>query len=404
MHATVTAMARTLLIALAVWLASPPALHAQTAGRYGWNGPYGSVLDDPLTARLGDEGLQALYDARFDDARALFDRIEARHPEHPIGPFLQGLLLWWRILPDLAEGDRTYDDAFVEAMTRSIRLAERLDRRGPHAFDRLFFRAAALGFRGRLLSNRYEWFRAARDGKDALDPVFEIAAADTLNPDFGFGRAVYDYFAAIIPEEYPMVRPVMLFFPDGDREAGLRGLERAAERARFVDTEAAYFLFQIHYQYRPDPAEARRWVEVLRDRHPDNGFFHVLEARVHARWGRWDLALPILKDVLDAAADRAPGYTDGIVHQALYYAGRAHAALGEDAEALEAYARLHESTAGQRPEPYFRVWGRLRTGMLYDLQGRREEAVRMYREVLRMEERGESHDRARRYLKTPFGS
>lgn len=377
---------------------------AQPASPYGWHGPYGSVLDDPETARLGAIGLRALYDARFDEAGRQFDRIAARHPNHPIGPFMKGLIVWWRILPDLTEGDDRYDRAFIDAMTETIRRADRLDRKGRYAFDRTFFRAAALGFRGRLLSNRMSWFKAARDGKEALKPVFEIAETDTLNPDFVFGRAVYDYFAAIVPEEYPVARPVMLFFPDGDERAGLRGLELAADHSTFVGTEAAYFLFQIHFQYRPEYGEARRWIEVLRERHPTNGFFHVLEARVHARWGRWDLAAPILDDVLNEVDAGADGYTEGIENQALYYRGRALGSLGDDNGALAAFERLHRSTAGQDPESWFRVWGRLRTAMMHDRAGRREQAVRMYREVLGMEERGESHERARRYLRSPFGS
>jgi tetratricopeptide (TPR) repeat protein len=395
-------MKRTTVLFLVLALA--PAALAQVPVRYGWHGPYGSVLDDPETARLGADGLKALYDARFDEAERLFDRIAVRHPAHPIGPFMKGLIVWWRILPDLSEGDREHDDAFVDAMTETIRRADRLDRRGPHAFDRIFFRAAALGFRGRLLSNRLSWFQAARDGKEALEPVFEIAGRDTLNPDFRFGRAVYDYFAAVVPTEYPMVRPVMLFFPEGDEAAGLQGLELAANHAAFVGTEAAYFLFQIHFQYRPDYREALRWVEFLRDRHPANGFFHVLEARVHARWGRWDLATPILESVLESAGAGAPGYTQGIEHQALYYLGRAYGTLGEEARALQVFERLHRSTTGQKPESWFRVWGRLRTAMVHDRAGRRERAVSMYREVLGMAERGDSRERARQYIEAPFGS
>jgi len=389
------------LLPLVFWTV---AASAQPTGAYGWHGPYGSALDDPETSRLGAEGLRALYDARFDEAESLFDRIDRMHPGHPIGPFMKGLVTWWRILPDLAEGDRRYDEQFIDAMTETVRRAERLDRRGPYAFDRTFFSAAALGFRGRLLSNRQSWFRAARDGKEALDPVFRIARRDTLNPDFLFGRAVYDYFAAVVPEEYPMARPLMLFFPDGNERAGLDGLELAARHATFVGTEAAYFLFQIHFQYRPDYGESRRWVEVLRERHPDNGFFHVLEARVHARWGRWDLAAPILEDVLASVDAGSPGYTTGIENQALYYLGRARGSLNDDAGALAAFERLYRSTAGQRPETYFRVWGRLREAMVHDRAGDRERATALYREVLSMEERGESHERARQYLRTPYGS
>ncbi len=392
------ARATALLVALAL---AAGGVSAQP--RIGWNGPYGSVLDDAQTARQGEEGLAALYAGRLDEAQAIFDRIAARWPGHPIGPFLSGLVTWWKILPDLAEDDRTHDAAFFDAMERTLRAAEALRKTGRHPFDVGFFRAAALGFRGRLLSNRGSWFRAARDGRSAMDLVFRIAERDTLNPDFTFGKAVYDFFAAAIPDQYPVVKPLMAFFPKGDRARGMEGLVRASNLARFVATEALYFQLQIHYQYEPDYAEAQSAAARLRQRHPDNGFFHLLEGRVYARWGLWAEALPVLEAVIRAADEGKPGYTDGLLHQALYFRGRCLVALSRPDEALETLARLDRLTAGQDPETYFRAWGRLRTGMIHDVAGRRERAVEAYRAVLRMEDRGDSHDRARRYLKSPFG-
>ncbi|MBO6575376.1 MAG: tetratricopeptide repeat protein [Rhodothermales bacterium] len=376
-------------------------LLAGSATAQSWNGPYGSILDDPDTFAQGGRALQHLYDMNPAAARATIDSLKAAHPRHPIGPYLEGLTVWWEILPVLSVEDHSRDDEFFDAMNRTVRAAERLPRH--LEMDKVFFKAAALGFRGRHLSNRYEWLRAARDGKEALDLVFDVSDRDPANPDFQFGMGVYWYFAEAIPEEYPVVKPVMYFFPDGDREKGLAELHRVAQTATFVGTEAAYFLLQIYMQYEPDFERSRDMVGLLRQRHPANAFFHTLEGRVLTRFGRHHSASEIYQEFLDLHAEGVHGYTDGLAHSVLYYLGRSHMSAGDLPAAVATFDDLETLAAGNEHSVY-RAMGRLRAGMALDRLGRRQPALAAYRTVLSLPEVGDSHDQAKRYLKKPFGS
>jgi tetratricopeptide (TPR) repeat protein len=369
----------------------------------GWNGPYGSILDDTETADRGARALRMLYDMDSAGARLAIDSLKQAYPGHPIGPFLDGLVIWWRILPDLSTGDRSLDADFFRAMDRTVAAANRLRKKKRYPLDAKFFKAAALGFRGRHRSNRREWLTAARDGKEALDLVFELSEEDPDNPDFQFGVGVYNYFASVIPDEYPMVRPFMFFFPKADAEKGLAELERTARDASFVGTEAAYFLLQIHLAYKPDFDESLRMVNLLRSRHPANAYFHALEGRVHARWGHWTRAVEIYESVLALHASSAAGYTEGLAEYALYYLGRGRVASGNLEGALEAFGRLEADTA-DRPNSIYRALGRLRTGMALDRANRRPDAIRSYRGVLDLPNVADSHDMAERYIKRPFGT
>ena len=59
-------------------------------------------------------------------------------------------------------------------MDEVISRADRMLDRDPRNVDAMFFKGAALGFRGRLKSNRGEWFKAAMDGKKAMDYVLAV--------------------------------------------------------------------------------------------------------------------------------------------------------------------------------------------------------------------------------------
>ena len=363
-------------------------------------GPTASALDDPFVVERATEGLEHLYGMRFVEATQTFAEIDQRYPRHPIGPFLRALNTWWEILLDLS--DTSHDAKFFAQMDDVIARSDAMLKRDRDNFDATFFKGAALGMRGRLRSNRGEWFKAAMDGKRAMDYVLEVARRDPQNHDYVFGKGLYDYFAAVIGDRYTFAKPLMVFFPRGDRERGLAELTRAARHGRFIQTEAAYFLLQIYYLFEDDYQQSVYYANWLRTRHPENSFFHAFEGRVYARWSRWDVAGNVFRDVLKRYFQRAPGYTDASAEQAYYYLARGSMAGGRYEDALTHLQNLEIMTSRRHNDTYFKVWGRFRQGMVQDALGNRAEATRRYREVLAMKDWADVHERARRYLSTAY--
>jgi len=361
-----------------------------------------TVLNDPFVIETGTKGLNRLYDMQPEEAEALFQKIDARYPQHPVGPFLEGLNLWWTIMLDLT--DTSHDDAFFELMDEVIDRSEALLDENEDHFDALLFKAAAHGFKARLESNRSNWWSALRAGRRAIGPAREVAEiAPEGNGDYVFGKGLYDYYTAIIEEEYPAVKTFTWMIPDGDRERGLRLLKETARTGRYVQTEALYYLTQVHYLYEEDFQDARHYVRRLRQRHPDNPYFHNFEGRVYAKWGRWNRAHEVFSDVVARSEDGQAGYNAHMEEIARYYLGRERLYQREYEEALAHLERLDGLTDREDGgDNRFRILGALYEGMVYDAMGEREKAKRRYRDVLAMEDPVGVHDRAERYLSTPY--
>ncbi len=387
-----------LAAAVAVLLMATGLAQAQPNGSAG---AAPSVLDDALVRFQAKRGLDLLYDMKFEQAQKLFEQIDQRFPQHPIGPFLKALNTWWKILLDFS--DTSHDDAFYAAMDEVIERCDRVLKREKDHFDAMFFKGAALGFRGRLRSNRRDWFKAASDGKRAMDYVLGVAEKDPANHDYVFGKGIYDYYAAVIPDRYPFVKPVMTFFPKGNRARGLRELERTARQGYYIQTEAAYFLLQVYYLFEEDFAKSIEYVSWLRKRHPGNAFFHAIEGRIYARWGDWRRAEAIFTDVLERYKQGKPGYHAATGEQALYYLARARMTFRDYDGALGFLLKLEALSARLPDDTYFKVMGRLRQGMIYDALGRRQPAKDRYKQVLAMKEWAGSHTQAKRYLDRPYG-
>lgn len=372
-------------------LVSPSLAAAQTAAASPAATP-GSILDDPWLTEQADRALDYLYRYDLAAADSVFAIIGARYEAHPVSPFLEGLSLWWRILPGLTVNDTSYDRAFLDAMdrteARARELARRADRgaaadaagRDGSRFDARFFSAAAHGFRGRLYSDRGSWWKASRSGRRAIGDLFELAAWDTTNADLVFGDGVYLYFADVIPEKYPLVRPFMWFFPDGNRERGIRLLERVAREGRFVRIEAAWFLVQIHAFYEPNGAEAVYWTDFLVSRYPENPLFLMLRGRVAFRWADWEGARDMFSRLVamghaaraDAPdSERVPAPLLTIAH---YYLGRLAIREADWQAAAAEFERAVQAESAYDHVSYFREQAAIRLERVRQRQGEHEEA------------------------------
>jgi tetratricopeptide (TPR) repeat protein len=361
-----------------------------------------SVLEDPAFEAEATRGLDLLYNMKFDEAAPIFDRLAARYPEHPVAPFLQALVPWWQILMDLS--DTSHDDAFFDAMDEVIERSDRLLRRDRDNLDAKFFKGAALGFRGRLQSNRRRWLKAALDGKRALDYVLDVAEEDGGdNADFAFGKAIYDYYAAAVPERYSWSKPFVAMFPAGSKSRGLAAMHRTFREGSYLKAESAYFLLQIYYLYERDFGKSKQFIGWLRDEYPDNAFFHAMEGRILSRFGRVDEAERVFQAVMRRYGQGETGYNDAIAEQALYYLGRGQQLRQNHGQALALFYRLEQIAGAREQDSAFETLGRLRQGMSHDARGERQKALRRYREVLRLEDFAGSHDRARRYIDRPYG-
>jgi len=360
-----------------------------------------SVLTDEFVRSTGTEGLDRLYGMQFEEAEARFDKIDARYPDHPVGPFLQGLNLWWTIMLDLT--DTSHDEAFIEQMNTVIERCNTLLEEDPDHFDAALFKAAAHGFLSRLHSNRYRWWKTIRNAQKAINYVQKVEEVAPERGDYVFGSGMYDYYAAILPEEYSVSKAIMWMLPDGDKQRGLKRLRETATNGHYVRTEALYFLAKVHYLYEDDFRQTQKWTERLRDRHPDNPFFHTFEGRVYARWGRWREAGEIFQTVLDRCEAGRSGYNTHMEEIARLYLARDRLYQNDYRAALRHLAELEQLTARENVEDTrYRMLGYLYQGMVYDALDRRDVAVSRYQKVLSMDDAAGAHERAERYLEEPY--
>ncbi len=178
---------------------------------------------------------------------------------------------------------RDHDERFLAYMDSTIQIAERLHDKVPeYRIEAAFFLAAAYGFKGRLYSDedRKEWRKAAIAGKRALHYLEECKEMNYLSPELLFGDALYNYFSVWVRENYPALKPLLWFFPKGDKELGLKQLREVSYNAFYTRTEAMVWLMRIYNGYEGKNEQAHQLAEYLYQTYPDNPYFHRYYARM----------------------------------------------------------------------------------------------------------------------------
>ncbi|TAK65019.1 MAG: hypothetical protein EPO24_02865 [Bacteroidetes bacterium] len=360
-------------------------------------------MTDSIFSAHTQRGINYVYNLEFENAKKEFKELVRLNPKHPAGHFFFAMVEWERILIDLE--NESNDERFLSLIENVIDVCDEQLDINDEDVSALFFKGGAIGFRGRLHANREDWVKAANDGRVALPIVQKAYKLDPNNYDVLLGIGIYNYYADLIPDQYPFVKPLMLFFPDGDKVKGISQLKQAAEKARYAKIEASYFLMQLMFQYEKQYSQALEIAVGLHLRFPNNVVFHRYVGRSRAAIGQWREMKAEFDSILQFVDKGKTGYNLNVKREAQYYLGLYELQYGNYAAALKHFYTTDELSRSLDKEgpSGFMAMSNLKIGMIYDLQAKREYALKQYDKVLKMKEYQGSHEQAERYKKTPFG-
>jgi len=359
--------------------------------------PQTTELDSVITS-----GIKQIYNIKFSQAETTFRKLIADYPEHPAGRFFLAMIDWWKILIDM--DSEKNDEIFFQKLEDVIFQCDEILKKDPQNVDALFFKGGSIGFRGRLRAYRDSWLKAADDGREALPIVERAAHLNPKNVDVQLGFGIYNYYAAVIPEEYPMIKPLMFFFPEGDKKKGLEQLSNTASNGKYAKYEAIYFLMTLYYSYENNPFKSAEYADMLTGEFPDNPTFQRWKGRISVKKGDYVFASEVFKNILDKIKTGYPGYNvKRTKREASYYVGLQFFNTCQ-LDSSDYYFRDCEKVSKEidEEESGFLVNAVLYQGMIYDLWGKRNDAIKRYEAVLDMDEYANSYKQAENYLEKPF--
>jgi len=252
---------------------------------------------------------------------------------------------------------------------------------------------------GELNAYRERWVAAAQDGKRGLDILNKVEELAPTNYDVMLGYGLYNYYAEKIPEDFPFVKPFLLFFPSGNKRLGIQQLRASAAKGRYTNYEAMYQLARIYYSYEGDYNNALLVARQLCGEFPDNVLFERYRGRACAQLGLAMEGDSVWMDVQRKCAAGRPGYGSSAEREARYYTGLYDMNAGRYDQAL---ANFYICDSLSRPldtdgPSGFMIMTNLRIGMIDDVQNKREYALSQYDKVLSWKDFGDAHRQAAQF-------
>jgi hypothetical protein len=382
---------------LFLYLVIIPEVKAQAPEAVSANSSY-LLLDKGLQYRV-TKAINSMYNFDFATAERDFAVIMYQYPEHPLPDFLMALGYWWRI--EINVDNERYDKIFIQYLDRANSKALKMLKQNPRNKEAAFFLAAGYGFQGRLYSERKSWTKATFAGKNALNYMEMSRGEEEFNPELLLGDALFNYFSIWIPENYPLLKPVLALFPKGNKKLGLTQLEKVASNAFYTRVEAQYFLFRLYGSEENRPQDALRIVEYLHEKFPNNPYFHRSYARYLYTTGKWTQAMQESLEILDRIEQKQFGYEATSGRYAAFYLGEYFYRIGNNIEAKRYYSKT--VTIGEESETQesgYYLYSLISLGKIATAEKNRALAKTYFNQVKRYAKRKHpAHQEARDFIK-----
>ena len=348
------------------------------------------------------KGSNHIYNLEFIEAEKCFFEVQNKYPVHPAGYFLDAMITWWKILIDKNNSD-SYKDAFLSKIEKTINICDKLLDSNSSNINALFFKGGAIGYRARYYADIESWINAAKDASEAFDILKRCLKIAPSNHDIMLGTGIYNYFAEAIPEKYPIVRPLLLFLPSGDKKIGELLLKSAAKNARYSNVEAKVALMQIYYSFESNNWEALNIVRELHQKYPDNPYFKKYYGRLLVRTGNYSFE-ECWREILRDCIAKKFGYQYELARESMYYIALALIRKKDYDMALKYLYKCDEGSRviDKSKTSSFMIMANLWMGKIYDLQEKRNYAIKQYEKVLKMDNYFDSHSDAKKFIASPY--
>jgi len=364
-----------------------------------------------------DRGFDHFYNLEYDESIADFQQAIAQNPNSPDAHnHLAQALVFREMFRDgsleseLVTGDNAFlrrpklnpspetERRFLDEVARAMALSHARLQKNPNDIGALY----ALGISYGLRSDYHwvvkkSWRDSLSDATAARRQHNRIEEIDPGNVDGRLVQGLHDYIVGSLPLVYRMAG--FLAGIRGDREKGIRTIQDVARNGRLNRVDAQLFLCAL-YRRENQPLSAVPLLQELMQRYPRNFLLRLELSQMYSVGGDGVHALAALDEVARLKANHAGGF-DRVPWEKIYFQRVTIQFWYRDLNgALESLKKVAASP--QELDLNTGAQTYLRMGQIYDMTGRRMQALDSYRHAIAYAPEAEAAHESRRYLAAPY--
>lgn len=220
--------------------------------------------------------IDCIYNMQFNDARQIYNKIKAAYPDHPVIPLIRAMITYWENYPLTKTGSGK--SSFEEDLRECVKISEQNNNPANEA-EYLLADLCARGFLLLYYSDNnmvMEVIPLASSSYKYLMRSFNFTSAFA---DFYYFTGVYNYYRDAYPRAYPVYKPIVMLFPSGDMQTGLRQLNLAGVNSVVLRAESLVLLSNIYVTFENNFSDGIVYSRILLEHYPDNPNFLAIYLR-----------------------------------------------------------------------------------------------------------------------------
>ncbi len=375
-------------------------------------------LRSPQLMEQVDAGFSLIYNLDYKDAQTAFEKLRQGYPEHPAPPLYIATAIWLKELFERQDLDidnfisPSYFDKpterqmpaaererFFALVAQSQKLAESVLQRDPGNLDARYFLGSAEGILASFAITIDRSKTTAFDhGKKAYRYHKQLVEENGNYYDAYMSVGLYEYVVGNLPWYIKWLAAMVGY--RGSVERGFEYLSLAASKGQFVRDDARV-LQMVLFVREKRFEEALRNVRVLIEKAPRNFIVRLNEAYILEQLGRSAEAVKAYRETLVAAEAGKPNFNLMPLETMRFTLGRKFWELKQPELALSVLDRSLKdpATPQHRQAP-----AQLLAGQILDTMGRRQDALERYQKVLELQDVGQAHRQARKYMQQAYSN
>lgn len=242
-----------------------------------------------------EQGMQALYAYRLQEAEMLSSALVKAYPHQPAVRLLRANYYWNLLIG----GFNTQTNR--EQVFRELKAAEeglKTETRRRRSNEDLFADISIKMMKARIHGLQGSQFRAFSELNSAVNEVKHSFGREMAFPYFKLSTGLYLFYRSYARERYPFTAPYLMLLPSGNREKGIQMLEEGfISKDDYLSCESGYFLVKIMIEIK-NYASAFDKANFLLDKYPNNLIFAYLALSMALKTGQHKLAQQIYRKVL----------------------------------------------------------------------------------------------------------
>jgi tetratricopeptide (TPR) repeat protein len=341
------------------------------------------------------EALKAMNRMEHEEAYRLFKEVRDSEPYHPLAPF--GTLANKWMVNQATKGFEAGNDEMLREIDGVIDEYRQRLLIEPDNPDLKYYMGLTNGLRARVQLSEKKWLSVMISGYKIIRYLKSALKENPENPDVIIAFGVFNYYVGMSSGFMQIASWILQL--SGSKEEGLKQIEYAALNGNYSRYEARNILAFSYLYFEGEYKSAQHWLAVLRAEFPNNPYYAFLAAEAELQTGN-----PNIDEQIAKITNKLPElnlYTKLDYYQRLTLL-RGTRAMLENNLAIAEY-ELKQFVDNYYSElDYDLTSGYLRLGQVYDLQGKRAQAIEQYRKAIALDNRTVATLKAAQYLKKPY--